>query len=147
MGTAAYVTVPRSAGEQELEAVASELRSVGLEFGEIETGPERFTGIEETLLLAIVVTSLHGFLTGLADEAGKDAYTSLKRLVGRLAAGAHREKSSVVVLQDQRTRARADLTPQLEDAAYRALFDLDFDALEDGMLLWDSTAKGWRQGR
>ncbi len=51
-----------------------------------------------------------------------------------------------MVLQDQQSRARADLTPELDDAAYRALFELDFDALKEGTLTSDNSAGRWRQG-
>ncbi|MFL5782822.1 MAG: hypothetical protein ACJ760_16010 [Thermoleophilaceae bacterium] len=144
MGIAAYVTVPGAASGDELEAMAAELRAAGLEFDRIEAGEERLTGVEEILSVVVVVPSLSGFFTGFAEEAGKDAYKALKRLVSRVAGKGRRTDDGVVVVQDQQTRARADLTPQLDDAAYSALFELDFDALQEGTLAWDGAAGRWR---
>ena len=147
MGIEALVTVPRPASEDELAALAAELRGAGLEFEDPEAEPQRFTGVEETLFVVVVVVpTLKGFFMGLGQEAGRDAYKGLKRLVSRLRSIARREHDGVVVVQDQQSRARADLTPELDDAAYRALFELDFDALKDGRLTWNAAAQRWRQG-
>lgn len=144
MGIAAYVTVPGAASGEELEAMAAELRAAGLEFDRIEAGEQRVTGVEEILFVVIVVPALRGFFTGFAEEAGKDAYKALKQLVSRVARKGRRKKDGVVVLQDQQARVRADLTPELDDAAYSALFELDFDALQEGTLAWDRAAGQWR---
>jgi hypothetical protein len=145
MGIAAYVTVPGAASGEELDAMAAELRAAGLEFDRIEAGEQRLTGVEELLFVVIVVPSLRGFFTGFAEEAGKDAYKALKRLVSRVSGKGRRRSDGVVVLQDQQTNARADLTPQLDDAAYSALFELDFGSLQEGTLVWDPAAGQWRQ--
>jgi hypothetical protein len=147
MGIKAYVTVPRAASATELDALASELRAAGLEFDEPEGGEQRVTGVEEALFLVVVVTTLNAFFRRIGDEAGKDAYEVLKRHVSRLRATAGDAKDGIVVLQDQCTRARADLTAQLDDAAYRGLFELDFDALEAGTLTWDGATGTWSQSR
>ncbi len=141
MPTPAYITVLGEASDDELAAMAGELRSAGLEVKELEAEPERFTGVEETVFAIVVVTSMKGFF----DELGKDAYRGLKAHLSRLRATARGAENATVVLQDQLSNARADLTAGLDDPAYAALVELDFDALEPGVLTWDTAAQRWIQ--
>lgn len=145
MGIEAYVTVPRAVSQSELEAITSELRSAGLEFDEPAAAERRITGVEEFVFVVAISTSLHGFFKRLGEEAGSDAYKALKGLVARLRAKAGAPEDGIVIVQDQRSQIRVDLTPELSDAAYRALLELDFEDLSEGTLTWDDPAGIWTQ--
>ena len=147
MGNGVYVTLPGGLSQQELDDIESELRDAGLDVLSIEAATERIFGIDDAIFAGLIVAALHGFFEGFGDEAGKDAYKGLKKLVRRVAAKTHRGDDGVVILQDQQSGVRADLTPRLDDEAYSALFELDFESFTgtSGTLVWDSGAREWRQ--
>jgi hypothetical protein len=138
----AHITVPRAASDDELAALTAELDDAGLEFEPLTSEGERLTGIE-VLVVAVIVTSLHGFFHRIGDEAGKDAYKAIKQRIRKLRATTGQPDEGTIVMQDQASRARLDLSPELDDAAYRALLELDFAALGPGTLHWDAAAGRW----
>lgn len=142
MAISAYVTIPRAATPQELAALTAELTDAGLTFEPLTATGERITGAE-IVIVAIAVASLNTFFKRLGDEAGKDAYKALKRRITRIRGTTSNPNQGVIVLQDQPSEARLDLTPQLDDNAYQALLELDFTTVPAGTLTWDPETGSW----
>jgi hypothetical protein len=145
MGVNAYVTVPGAISPDELEHMKSELQAVGLavDDDDIDTDVSRLTGIEEGLVIAVLVVPVAAFFRALGEQAGKDAYASLKQLASRLRAIRGRSQDGTLVVQDEASGVRVDLGPALDDGAYRALVALDFTSLPEGTLAWDERAGEW----
>jgi hypothetical protein len=138
----AYITVPRAASANELAALTDELYEAGLEFEPLASDVERLTGVE-VLVVAVIVTSLHAFFRRIGDDAGKDAYKAIKERIRKFRATTGQPDEGIIVMQDQASLARLDLSPELDDAAYRALLELDFATLGPGTLHWDAAAGRW----
>ena len=111
MGVSASVTVPGELSSEETSLLMSELRAVGLDVDEIDTGASRVIGIDDALIVAVLVVPISAFFHELGKRAGADAYNGLKHLVSRLRGSRSHGGQGIVVLQDQNSGARVDMAP------------------------------------
>jgi hypothetical protein len=129
----------------DVEAEVGELfRDIGANV-HVRSVPAR-RGWAEAQWLVLVTIPLEGFVRGLAAKTAEDVYGRLKALVSRLSRGTaeHADIRPVLVLQDQVTRLRIILEPDLPPAAYRQLLELDLSTFKHGPLHYDQHRSRWR---
>ena len=84
------------------------------------------------------------FLKAAGQEAGRDAYLGIRRLVSRLY-NARRNSNGSVVLLDDNTRTHITLNADLPEEAYKQLAQIDPEQLKGGYWTWDFDQKKWSQ--
>jgi len=83
---------------------------------------------------------------GAGDEAGRDGWKGLKRLITGLyeARRASRAPQGGVTLRDSGSKVEIQLPPDLPDAAYRRLWEIENPAAPlSGILRWDNALQEW----
>jgi len=83
---------------------------------------------------------------GAGDEAGRDGWKALKRLITRLyeARRASRAPQGGVSLRDSSSSLVIQLPPDLPDAAYRRLCEIENPTAPlSGILRWDNDLQEW----
>ncbi|WP_327353228.1 hypothetical protein [Streptomyces sp. NBC_01304] len=100
----------------------------------VRRGPEQL----EWLILATL--PLQAFLGGLGSKLADDAYRKLRDAVRRTPPA---PTPRPVVIEDRDTGVRVLLTPDLDEAAYRQLREIDL-ALVRGTIRYDTVARAWR---
>ena len=97
-------------------------------------------------LLAPVSVFFSAFLTGVGQEAGRDAYQAVRRLVSQLY-GARRDGQGGVAFWDSNTFTHVVLLPDLPEEAYGQLTQIGSEQLEGGYWVWDFEKKRWGPGK
>ncbi|MCY3801559.1 MAG: hypothetical protein OXG46_08255 [Chloroflexi bacterium] len=97
-------------------------------------------------LLAPVSLFFSAFLTRVGNEAGRDAYQAVRRLVCRLCA-ARRNKRGSLTVRDSDTFTHIALRPDLPEEAYRQLSQMGPEQLEGGYWMWDFEKNQWGPGK
>lgn len=84
------------------------------------------------------------FFSGMGQEAGKDAYREIRRLIARLY-GARRDSNGCVEMWDKDTKTHIILTADLPEEAYAKLGKIGFSQLKGGYWTWDPGLGEWNR--
>jgi hypothetical protein len=101
----------------------------------------------EIVAAGAVTKFLWAAAAGAGDEAGRDAWQGLKRLITSLheARKASRAPQGGVTIRDPESGVVIQLGSDLPDEAYRLLYEIEtFSAPLSGILRWDSKAQDWK---
>lgn len=132
------------ASAAEVSAIKDVLRDEGIE-GSIEAALSR-RGVGEfpwmIILLGPLAVFFKAFLEGLGQEAGRDTYQGLRRLVSKLFR-ARRDLNGSVSLSDEDTRTEIVLVDRLPEEAYRQLTEKSLEELTGGYWTWDPRLGTW----
>ena len=93
-------------------------------------------------LLAPVGVFFYKFFAAVGEEAGKDAYQGIRRLISRLFGARHNSNGSVVLLDDS-TKTHIILSADLPEEAYKQLSQKGLAQLKGGYWTWDSNLEEW----
>ncbi len=123
--------------------IVDAFRAVGVT-AHTRTVPTR-RGMQELYWLVLATLPLQGFLTGLGEAVGEEAFRRLKRLVGRVreARASGTSAAEPLVLQDAETGLQVVLEADLPPEAYEALPALDLSEFERGPLRYDRQRREW----
>lgn len=123
------------------------LAGLGVHPGTVRA-PVTHRGPAELGWLVLVSLPLHAFLSGLGQEAVRDAYQALRRLVTALARHRRRVDDTPpprpLVLHDTHSGVRVVLEPDLPPAAYTQLHTLDLTTFRHGPVHYDRARQRWR---
>ena len=138
------VLLDSGASAAEVTAVTDVLRNDGME-GSVEAALSS-RGVGEfpwvIILLGPVAVFFSAFLTGFGQEAGRDTYQGLRRLVSSLFR-ARRSSNGSVTLLDENTRTHIVLTADLPEESYRQLAEMSLEQLKGGYWTWDPKLDRW----
>ena len=138
------VLLDSGATAAEVTAVTDVLRNEGME-GSVEAALSS-RGVGEfpwvIILLGPVAVFFSAFLTGFGQEAGRDTYQGLRRLISRLCR-ARRSTNGSVSLSDKDTRTEIVLVDDLPEEAYRQLAEKSLEELKGGYWTWDPKLGRW----
>jgi len=139
------VSLEAYAPSDELAAVAAAFAEAGIP-AEVTTNFEWKGAGGDYPWLVVITTSLAPFLATFANEAYKDAYKSLKKLVVRIheARKASSRPNGSLTAVDEATGTWIALPPDLPDQAWKLLPEAQLTELPSGSLRWDSKSKRWR---
>jgi hypothetical protein len=145
MDTPVDVSLEAEASANEIAAVAAAFAEAGIP-AEVKADFERRGAGGNYPWLVVVSVPAAAFFTTLANEAGKDAYKVLKRLVGRIheARKASSKAKGSLTLVDEATGTWIALPPGLPDEAWRLLPEAQLTELPSGSLRWDPETLQWR---
>jgi hypothetical protein len=111
----------------------------------------RSTSVLPWIIEIVVGGAIGKFLwaaaAGAGDEAGRDGWKALKRLIIQLyeARKASRAPQGGVTIRDKETGTLIQLPPDLPNEAYQRLYEIEtFSAPLSGLLRWDAEAEAWR---
>lgn len=143
------VSLESGAADAECFAVAEVFESAGMRAVVRGDLIRRSAGLVPWLIEITAAWTIAKFLgaaaAGFADEAGRDGWKGLKRLITGLynARQASRAPQGGVTLQEE-AGIQVLLPPDLPDQAYRRLYEIeDLSAPLSGILRWDSNAQDW----
>lgn len=141
------VSMDEEARPEEVEAVAAAFEEAGFD-GPVSADIGR-RSLGDLPFVIYVGAAPAAFLSAFAGAAGKDAYESLKKFVGRLVV-ARRERRGSVVIEDRESHEDSTvlvLPSDLPEEAFAALADLDLEAPKGAYLIWDREGeRGWHDG-
>ena len=136
--------------DAERAAIAEVFESVGIKFdiqaAYIRRGVGLFPWIIEITAAAAGGRFMWAALAGAGDEAGRDGWKGLKRLITGLdqARRASRAPQGGVTLKDSEPRVEIQLPPDLPDEAYRRLWEIENPTAPlSGILKWDNDLRDW----
>jgi len=136
--------------DSERAAVAKVFESAGIksdiQAAYIRRGVGLFPWIIEITVVVAGGRFMWAALSGAGDEAGRDGWKGLKRLIAGLyeARRASRAPPGGVVLKESESRVETQLPPDLPDEAYRRLWEIEnLAALLSGILKWDNDLREW----
>ena len=119
-------------------------RAAGVE-ADVNNSYER-RGVGTFPWAVLIEVPVGAFFTALATAAGRDAWKSLKQLVGRIYEA--RRQSPVpegaVLLQDPDVHEDLVLQEDLPDQAWELVVKIDLRKTPSGQLRWDKTKIEWR---
>ncbi len=90
----------------------------------------------------LIVFANFTFLKGFLDEAGRDSYRGLHRLVSRLF-GARRNEEGTVRVKVESQITMIVFTSDLPEEAFSMIADLDLDNIEGKYIYWESGRRRW----
>ena len=134
------------ASASEIDAVEAVAREEGI-LGSVQANlSSRFIGESQWVIYLSVPIGIifYKFFGTIGEEAGKDAYQGIRRLISRLF-GARRNTNGCVELRDDNTRTHIILTGDLPEEAYSQLAYKGLRQLKGGYWTWDSKLKEWRR--
>ncbi len=138
------VLLDSGASAAEITAVTDVLRDEGME-GSVKAAFSR-RGADELpwviFLMGSVAVFFTAFLKGFGQEAGRDTYQGLRRLISRLFR-ARRNSNGSVTLSDEDTRTEIVLVDGLPEEAYRQLAEKNLEELKGGYWTWDPKLGTW----
>lgn len=82
------------------------------------------------------------FLKSAGQEAGRDAYLALRRLVSRLYAARRKNDGSIAIIGSE-NYTQIDLREDLPEEAYRQLAEMGPHELDGGNWIWDFKQNHW----
>jgi len=143
MGTPVAVSVEAEASADEIAAVAAAFAEAGIA-AEVTADFERRGAGGNYPWLVVFSVPAAAFFTTIANEAGKDAYKVLKRLVDRIheARKASSKPNGSLTLVDETTGTWIALPPP--DEAWRLLPEEQLMELPSGSLRWNPETLRWR---
>jgi hypothetical protein len=105
-----------------------------------------YRGAAELGWVALAALPLHAFLSGIASEAIRDVYVSVKKLAARKTRnnGQPAVSQYPLVLQDAGSGLQIILEDDLPIEAYQQLIKLDLTAYRIGPLHYDRHRRAWR---
>ena len=134
----------------ERAAVAQVFESAGIpadvEGAYIRRSADLLPWIIEITVAATATRFMWAAVGGAGDEAGRDAWKGLKMLITGLyeARRASRAPQGGVSLRDSTSEIEIQLPPDLPDAAYRRLCEIEnLTAPLSGILRWDNDQQDW----
>ena len=83
------------------------------------------------------------FFKGFLNEAGRDSYQGLRRLISRLF-NARRDAQGTVRIKVAKQITTIQFTADLPEQAFTMLAKIDLDTLENDFLYWDADQGRWR---
>ena len=140
------ILMDSDANASEVEAVTDVAREIGIH-GSVQADYSSRAAIElpwVIFLLAPVGVFFSAFFTALGQEAGRDAYPGIRRLISRFF-GARRNSNGSVVLLDENTRTHIVLDADVPEEAYRQLAQKGLEQLKGGYWTWDSKLNVWNR--
>jgi hypothetical protein len=144
------VMLESEVADAERAAVAEVFESAGIKVdiqaAYIRRGVGLFPWIIETIVVAAGGRFMWAALAGAGDEAGRDGWKGLKRLITGLyeARRTSRAPQGGVVLKDSESRVEIQLPPDLPDEAYRRLWEIENPTASlSGILRWDNDLRDW----
>jgi hypothetical protein len=136
--------------DAERAAVAEVFESAGIKVdvqaAYIRRGVGLFPWIIDITVVAAGGRFMWAALGGAGDEAGRDGWKGLKRLIAGLygARRASRAPQGGVILKDSESKVEIQLPPDLPDEAYRRLWEIDdLTAPLSRILKWDIDVRDW----
>ena len=138
------VTLEMEAPPKEVVAVEEVLREEGIR-GKVRATYMRLSMGElpwAIILLAPLFWFISAFFVGAGQEAGRDAWKGLRKLVSRLYA-ARRNKHGRITIRTTDTHTIIALQDDLPDEAYKRLVQMSPDRLNGGNWIWDFKQKRW----
>ncbi len=142
----------------ESECTAADIAAVGAVFeaagirADVRGGYIRESAADLTWLVIIFVgawasgTFVKAALQGAGDEAGRDAWRALMRLIKAIYEARESSQSSQgsVSIRIAGPPVEIPLPPELPEVAYQRLFEIeDPRARLSGILMWDNEAQAW----
>ena len=139
------VIVEIEADDDEIARLGEVLRRYGIE-ADVRAGLVRLS--EGPLPASTdIFIPIVAFLSAFAAAAGADAYRRVRAFVQDVnaARSASKRPAGTVHLRDLDHHFELLLQPNLDEDAYRALFELDLDQFFDGGIIWfDPETRHWR---
>lgn len=122
------VLIERTASDAVLEETRRAFDEAGLR-ANVRAALE-FKSVEaETIVALLVMGPLTAFLSAFAGKAGADAYVALKRFVVRVSAREGGRRAALWIQDRSGKRIDLVIPDDLDDDAYRALFQFDLETL------------------
>lgn len=148
MGIAVNVILEADPTDDELAAVKAGFREAGFD-ARVSSDPWAKGAGGDFPWMVIISVPVGLFIKALAEEAGKDAYKHLKRLVKKLydARKASQFTHGSVIVQDTDTSASATLPPELSEEAWQAVAEVSFEGLPGATYRWNSETGEWQELR
>ena len=139
------VSVEAYADPDEMAAVAAALAEAGISAEVTENFEWRGAGGDYPWLV-VIAAPFAPFFASIANQAGKDAYKALKRLVVRIheARKASSRPNGSLTLVDETTGTWVALPPDLPDEAWQLLPEAQLTDLPSGSLRWDPQTLQWQ---
>ena len=144
------IILDSDASDSEVEAVKAVLREEGINGSVKGTLESRSLGEDPWVIILYIQVAYFlkgftkGFATTLGEEAARDVYQGLRRVVSRLSR-IRGKSNGCVELCDDNTRTHVILTPDLPEEAYKQLAQKSVEQLKGGYWTWDSNLKEWRR--
>lgn len=125
----------------ELAEVEAALRAIGFDGPVTPSIAFRSLGtLPWVLMFSLPVTA---FLTSFFGAVGNDAWKAFKNFVTRVQRARPNRQGSIE-FRSHNSSPSLTIPEGLPDEAYRALFDLDFDAFEgSAVIYWDAERSEW----
>jgi hypothetical protein len=134
----------------ERAAVAEAFESAGIQAdvqgAYVRRSTDLLPWIIEIIVTGVGARFMWAAAAGAGDEAGRDAWKRLKKLITDLyeARQASRAPQGGVSLRDSGSEVEIQLPPDLPDAAYRRLCEIEnLTAPLSGILRWDNDLQDW----
>jgi hypothetical protein len=150
IGMTLEVILESEVPEVERAAVAEVFESAGIQAdvkgAYIRRSADLLPWIIEITAAATVARFTWAAVAGAGDEAGRDAWKALKRLITSLyeARRTSRAPQGGVNFRDSEAKVEIQLPPDLPDAAYRRLWEIENPVAPlSGILRWDNDLQDW----
>lgn len=150
IGMTVEVILESEVPDVERAAVAEVFESAGIEAdvrgAYVRRSADILPWIIEITVAATAVRFVWAAIAGAGDEAGRDGWKGLKKLIAGLyeARRASRAPQGGVSLRDSGSKVEIQLPPDLPDAAYRRLCEIENPTAPlSGILKWDNDLQDW----
>lgn len=148
MGIAVNVILEADPTDDELAAVTASFREAGFD-PRVSSDPRAKGAGGDYPWMVIISVPVGLFIKALVEEAGKDAYKHLERLVKRLydARKASKFTHGSVLIEDTDTSASATLQPEVSEEVWQALAEVSFEGLPEATYRRNPETGDWQELR